>query len=362
MSLTSAILVWGIVALVGGSFHAHADRVDDIVQSEMKKQHIPGLALAVAKRGELVKTACYGLANVELGVPVQTGTVFQIQSVTKTFTAAAIILLIEEGKLCLDDKISKHLADLPESWEAVTVRHLLSHTSGIKDFINEPTVDLQHDIKPNDVIKSLLVKPLTFQPGEQYAYSNTGYHLLGMIIHAVTGKHWGEFVQERILDPLGMHDTRVISLSDIITNRAAGYVWENDQLKNGRFIAPTIVSYAGGGLCSTVLDLAKWDAALYTEKILRRSSLQQMWTPAKLNDGSSVNYGLGWVINNVRGHRLVSHAGSLVTGFTSIFARFLDDNLTVIILSNQQAANLRAIAMHVAANYIAELRQGPGTN
>ena len=355
MNSSSAIPVLLIVTLLT-AFATCADEVDDYVQTEMRKQHIPGAALAVVKNGGLVKTAGYGLANIELNVPVQPDTVFQIQSVTKTFTATAIMLLVEEGKVSVDDKVTKYFTNLPESWKGITVRHLLSHSSGIKDFINEPTMDLRKDIAPEDVIESLRNLPLNFQPGEKYAYSNTGYHLLGMIIRNVTGKYWGEFLEERIFDPLGMNDTRVISLSDIITNRAAGYLWERDRLRNGRFLAPTILAYAGGGLRSTVLDLAKWDAALCTEEILKRSSLNQMWTPAKLNDGSDASYGFGWGITNHHGHRLISHTGSHMTGFKTVLARFVDDKLTVIVLTNQREANPPAIATGVATFYIPGLR------
>jgi len=353
MNSSSALPVLLALALLA-PFATRADEVDDYVQAEMKRQHIPGLALAVAKNGELVKTAGYGLANVELNVPVRPDTVFQIQSVTKTFTATAIMLLVEEGKVSVDDKITRHLAGLPESWKGVTVRHLLSHTSGIKDFINEPTMDLRKDIQPEDVIESLRKLPLNFKPGEKYAYSNTGYHLLGMIIRKVTGKYWGEFLQERIFGPLEMNNTRVVSLSDIITNRAAGYVWEREQLRNGHFLAPTILAYAGGGLRSTVLDLAKWDAALCTDKILKRSRLDQMWAPAKLNNGSDSTYGFGWGITNFHGHRLISHTGSHMTGFKTVLARFADDQLTVIVLTNQRGANQTAIAMGVAGFYLGE--------
>lgn len=332
-----------------------ADKVDEYIQAEMKKQHVPGLSLAVVKNGRLEKSAGYGLANVELNVPVRPETVFQIQSITKTFTATATMMLVEAGKIDLSDKISKHLPNLPSSWSNVTIRHLLSHTSGIKDFINEPTVDLRKDLEPADVIESLRERPLNFQPGEKYAYSNTGYHLLAMIIRQVTGIYWGDFLRERILRPLEMKDTRVISLSELIPNRAAGYRWDNGRLQNGLFVAPTILAYAGGGLRSTALDLAKWDAALYTEKLLKRSTLDQMWTPARLNDGSTSNYGLGWGITNYSGHRLVSHTGSHMTGFKTALARFIDDQLTVIVFTNQREADQMAIAKGVAAFYIPTL-------
>jgi CubicO group peptidase (beta-lactamase class C family) len=335
---------------------ASADEVDDHVQAEMKKQHIPGLSLAVVKNGALEKASAYGLANVELNVPVRTDTIFQIQSITKTFTASAIMLLVEEGKISVDDKITGHLSNLPESWKDVTVRHLLTHTSGIKDFINEPIMDLRRDIQPEDVIDALREKPLNFQPGEKYAYSNTGYHLLAMIIRKVTGKYWGEFLKERIFAPLGMNDTRVISHSEIITNRASGYLWERNRLQNGRYIAATILGYAGGGLRSTVLDLAKWDAALCTDKILKLSTVEQMWTPAELNDGSKAGYGFGWGIGTHHGRRLISHTGSHMTGFKSALARFVDDKVTVIVFTNQRGANQMAIATGVAGFYIPELK------
>jgi CubicO group peptidase (beta-lactamase class C family) len=333
-----------------------ADEVDDYIQKEMERQGIPGLSLAVVKKGEIEKSAGYGLANVETGLRTRPNTVFQIQSVTKTFTASAVMLLVEEGRIGLDDKLTKYLELLPESWNAVTIRHLLSHTSGIKDFINEPTVDMRKDLEPQDVIESLRNLPLNFAPGEKYAYSNTGYHLLAMVIKKVTGKFWGDFLQEKILGPLQMNDTRVISLADIITNRAAGYLQVDGGLRNGRYIAHSILSYAGGGLRSTVLDLARWDAALYTENVLKRSTLEQMWTPMKLNSGTNSNYGFGWNISRVQGHRLISHTGSHMTGFKTVLARFVDDGFTVIVLTNQREANQMAIATGVAAFYVPDLK------
>lgn len=350
-------LPFGFAALLAAavcfSTDTRADEVDDYVRGEMEKQHIPGLTLAVLQRGETRKVAAYGLANVEAQLPARPETVFQIQSVTKTFTATAVMLLVEEGKLGLDNLLSKHLDGLPESWKGVTVRHLLSHTSGIKDFINEPTVDLQKDLEPEDVIESLRKLSLNSQPGEKYAYSNTGYHLLGMVIRKLTGKTWSEFVREKILDPLDMRDTRVISWSEVITNRAAGYAWVDGRLRNGRYIAPTILGYAGGGLRSTVLDLAKWDAALASEKILRRATLDTMWTPGKRNDGASTGYGFGWGISRHKGRRLISHTGSHATGFKSALARFVDDGLTVIVLTNQREAQQLGLATRVAEFYLA---------
>ncbi len=335
---------------------ARADEVDAYVRMQMEKQHIPGLELAVVKEGKVVKAEGYGWANVEKQAPVKPDTVFQLQSVTKSFTATGIMLLVEEGKVGLDDWIGKYLGALPASWSNITVRHLLTHTSGIKDFINEPTVDLKQDITPGQVIDSLRDRPLNFSPGEKYAYSNTGYHLLGMIIHKVTGKTWGEFLRERIITPLGMQNTGIVGPACSLTNLAAGYIWRDGKQRPGAFVAPTILGYAGGGMLSTVLDLARWDAALYTEKVLRRSSLEQMWTPAQLNDGARSTYGFGWAVDDYRGHKLVTHSGAHATGFRTTFLRFLDEKLTVIVLANLRDANPDEIARGVAAQYIPRLR------
>lgn len=350
MTSKSAVVSWLAVVCFAG-FPARADKVDDYIRGEMDRQHIPSLALAVLRNGETVKSAAYGVANIEANLPARLETVYQLQSITKTFTATAIMMLVEEGKIALDDKVTKYVEGLPACCEEITVRHLLSHTSGIKDFINEPTVDLRKDISAQGVVKSLTDLPLNFAPGEKYSYSNTGYHLLGMIIHKVTGKLWHEFVKERIFDPLGMNDTRVISLLHIITNRAAGYVWENERLQNGHFVAPTILAYAGGGIRSTVLDMAKWDAALYTERLLKRSTLEQMWTSAKLNDGKNAGYGFGWVVGEFRGRGQISHTGSHMTGFKTVMMRFLDDKLTVIVLTNQRGAEQVKIGQGVAEMY-----------
>ncbi len=345
-----------VVALLLVQPAVPAEEVGDYVRGQMDKQHIPGLALVVAQNGAITRAEGYGLTNIESRSEVQPETIFQIQSITKTFTATAIMLLAEEGKLSVEDKLTQHLSDLPDCWKEITLRHLLTHTSGIKDFINEPTLDLRHDITPVDVIKSLKDLPLNFPPGQKYAYCNTGYHLLGMIIHKITGKMWGEYLRQRIFEPLDMKQTRVISISDVITNRAAGYVWEDGRLKNGYFLAPTILAYAGGGLRSTVLDLAKWDAALWSDKILKQPALDQMWTAARLNDGTKSGYGFGWNVGELQGHPFVSHTGSHMTGFKTVLMRFLDKKLTVIVLTNQRAADQTAIAKGVAGFYLPDLR------
>jgi CubicO group peptidase (beta-lactamase class C family) len=316
-----------------------ADSVDDYVNLQMRQSGIPGLALAVTRNGAVVKAAGYGLANVENDVPVAPQTVFQIQSVTKQFVATAIMMLVEEGKVALDAKVSTYLDGTPETWKEITIRRLLSQTSGIKDFINEPTASLRLEVSEQEVFRALVPRPLNFQPGERYAYSNSNYHLLAMIIRKVTGESYGTFLRKRVFDPLGMTQTRVISLSEIIPHRASGYNRAGNELCNGQFVAESILAYGGGGLLSTAADMAKWDLALRGDKLLPHSRLEQMWTPTRLNDGTFSNYGFGWGIGGQPPHRFVQHSGGHITGFTSHIVRYLDDDLSVIVLVNAGFAN-----------------------
>ncbi|MHC5541399.1 serine hydrolase domain-containing protein [Singulisphaera rosea] len=312
-----------------------ADGVDGYITMKMTRQHIPGLTLAVIRDGKIVKLKGYGLASLELKVPAAVETVYPINSVTKQFAAAGVMILVEEGKVGLDDKISTHLDGTPEAWKDINVRHLLTHTSGLKDFIDEPTASLRLDMTDEEIFKAAAPRPLNFSPGEKFSYCNTGYHLLAMMIRKVTGKSYGEFLQRRIFDPLGMEDTRIISHSEIIPNRASGYLWNGAELQNGEYVAASLLGAANGGLRSTVLDLAKWDAALDEAKLIKTSSLEQMWTSAKLNDGRPAHYGFGWIPGSVRGHRYASHTGGHWTGYSCVVTRFLDDHLTVVLLTNQ---------------------------
>jgi D-alanyl-D-alanine carboxypeptidase len=333
-----------------------ADAADDLVSAALARDHIPGVSIAVVRDGKIEKLAGYGLANVEHNIPVKPTTIFQIQSVTKTFTSTAILLLAEDGKLKIDDLVSQHLDGTPESWKAIALRHLLSHTSGIKDFINEPTVSLRIDLKDeSEVLKVAVTRPLNFTPGEKYAYSNTNYHLLAMIVRKLTGRAYGDFLKERIFEPLGMSDTRIVSLSAIIPDRAAGYAWSerSKALRNGQYVAESILSYGGGGIVSTTADLAKWAAALQAGKVLKAEHWKEAWMPTKLTDGKLSGYGLGWGVGQVNGHRMVSHSGAHITGFTSSVNHFPDDRLTVIVLynANNEKTNPGNTARQIAGLY-----------
>jgi CubicO group peptidase (beta-lactamase class C family) len=329
-----------------------ADGVDDLLSAEILEGHIPGLSVAVVHDGRIVKTGAYGLADMELGVRTTPGTVFQIQSITKTFTSAAILLLADEGKLSLEDPIAKHLEGTPHFWKDVTIRHLLNHTSGIKDFINEPTASLRIDVTEEEVLQAASNRALNFSPGERWAYSNTNFHLLAMIIRKLSGKWYADFLRERIFLPLGMRDTRPVSLSDIIPNRASGYSWAGEAYRKGSFIAESILSYGGGGILSTAPDMALWAQAMMSGRLLKPEDIAQAWTPARLKNGQSAGYGLGWGIGRVEGHREVNHGGGHATGFTSFLAIYPEDRLAVVLLLNRSRANAGQLARRVAGIYL----------
>jgi CubicO group peptidase (beta-lactamase class C family) len=369
-------LEFGVCALVAlgltliGAHGANAGqdldgRVDALVGAEMREQRIPGLAVAVLRDGKVVKAQGYGLANVELAVAVKPETVFQTGSVGKQFTATAVMMLVEEGKIGLDDKLSKYLAGTPAAWKDVTVRNLLTHTSGIADYTDHEytkaggLINLRGDYTEEQLYKRFVQLPLNFETGTKWKYSNTGYALLGFVIHKVTGKFYGDFLQERIFRPLGMSATRIISEADIVPNRASGYELVNGEIKNQEWVSATLNTTADGALYTNVVDLGKWDAALYTEKLLKRASFVQVWTPVRLKDGKTYPYGFGWFLDEANGHRLIEHDGAW-QGFTMNISRYVDDGLTVIVMTNLDSEHSKPerVAHGVAGVYVPGLKNG----
>ena len=344
-----------------------ADEVDDFIEAEMRKQQIPGLSLAVVQAGKVVKMKGYGLANVELNVPVSPSTVYELQSITKSFVACGIMLLVDDGKVGLDDKITKYLSGLPDAWSDVTVRQMLTHTSGIPSFVQDQgsgqaiVAFAQKVSSSEEIVGWAAARPLKFAPGEGRKYSSTGYHLLGMLIEKVTGKPWGQFLHERIFAPLGMTSTRVYSAQVIIPNRAAGYLRFAD-LQNGLWFTPAYRESAAGGLVSTVQDMARWETALQAGTILKPSALAEMEVPIKLHNDSTVQerdgtrYGLGWDLPTYQGHRVMAHGGDHVSGFTANFSRFVDDKVGIVVLTNLMPLDIGTITRKVAGFYIPALR------
>jgi CubicO group peptidase (beta-lactamase class C family) len=363
-SLSRSVFAGCLFAMLATSVFAQSNsdnllsaKVDQAVTQLMHEQKIPGTSLAVIRDGRVIKATGYGLANVELNVPVTPQSIFQSGSIGKQFTAAAVMMLVEDGKVGLDDSITKYFPEAPPAWKPITIRHLLTHTSGLPDVWGETQqdeyskgiVDSRRDYTEDDLLQRYVKLQPEFQPGDKWVYCNTGYQLLGFLIHRLTGKFHGDFIRERIFQPLGMDTARTISEADIVPNRSSGYVMVKGELKNQEWIAPSLNTTADGAYYMTVLDLAKWDASLYTEKLLKKSSLDQMWTPAKLNSGKTYPdpYGFGWQINNANGHRVVWHAGGN-QGFFVIISRYLDDRLTIVALTNLDEFHSDVVKMSAA--------------
>jgi CubicO group peptidase (beta-lactamase class C family) len=337
-------------------------KVDEVVRAQMREQKIPGVALAVMRDGKIIKATGYGLASVELNVQVKPEMVFHTGSIAKAFTATAVMMLVEEGKVGLDDKIGKYLVEAPAAWNEVTIRRLLTHTSGIRDYFGEdgdPSFDFRQDITEDEAVRRFAAQTMRFAPGEKWSYCNAGYLILGVMIHRVTGKFWFDFVKERIFDPLDMTSTRLIGTEDIILNRVNGYRMVNGQWKIDSCVSPSWYTSADGSLYTNVFDMAKWDAALNTEKLIKHSTLQQMWTAVKLNNGTTYPYGFAWRIREVNGHHLIQHDG-VDTAFTTRIVRYIDDGLSIVVLMNvgedEEAAMPTRMTDNVAEIYIPSLK------
>lgn len=351
--ITSALLF----ASTGVSGQDRKRRVDAFIREEMAKQHIPGAAVAVLRNGKVELMDGYGLANVELKIPVTPHSMFQIASTTKPFTAMAILILTEDGKLSLEDKAAKYLPWLPAVYSEVTVRQLLTHTSGVNRDVRTENVD---NFTLDEFKKRLAVASVSFKPGEKWEYANTGYILLGMIIEAVSGKSYGEFLRQRIFKPLGMKNSSYNETPDKAKNRALGYDWVGNNYQPSPYFHG---GYGAGALISSAADLAKWEQALDAKKILKQSSYDLMWTSVRLKDGKPFTfdwrgeqsgYGFGWFLAGYKGHKVFTHGGVL-SGFSSVINRFVDDKLTVIVLANSKAGAVRLGHAEILANGIADL-------
>jgi CubicO group peptidase (beta-lactamase class C family) len=329
--------------------------IDRYVNAEMQRERVPGLAIGIYSRGQILLTKGYGLANVELNVAVKPETMFQSGSVGKQFVSAAIMMIVEEGKIGLDDSIVKYFPNAPRSWEAIQVKNLLSHTSGLAEYESQERTGpkgpfyLRLDFTEDELVEKVESLPMEFKPGDKWDYRNTNYLLLGVLIHKVTGSFYADYLQERIFKPLGMNSTRLISDADIIPNRSSGYELSGDKLQNQSWVSPTFNSTADGALYFNVMDLARWDEALYGTKLLKQTSLDQIWTVFPLNDGkpNPANYGFAWTIDSINGHKVIGHSGGW-QGFACHISRYVDDSITVAVLTNLDSARPNQFAQVIA--------------
>ncbi|MCC6929325.1 MAG: serine hydrolase [Gemmatimonadaceae bacterium] len=310
--------------------------VDSVANAAVSEHRTPGVSIAIVRNGRTILAKGYGYADLENDVPATPETVYRIGSVTKQFTSAAIMRLVEQGKLTLDDTLQKFVPNVPSQGNRVTVRHLLNHTSGIKSYTNlGPKWQrvMRLDLAPDSLVALFAGEPGDFKPGDAYMYNNSGYFLLGMIIEKVSGKTYGQYLQDEFFTPLGLKGTSYCDQAPIIKRRAQGYVPKPP----GGFAnaAPLSMTqpYAAGSLCSTVNDLAAWTIALSSGKVVSAESFRRMTTPDTLNNGKPMTYGFGLGTGTLGGHRQISHNGG-INGFISELHYYPDDSVITVVLTN----------------------------
>jgi D-alanyl-D-alanine carboxypeptidase len=350
--LLVAVAVFAPPALAGPQADRRAPLIDSAVAREMKARGIPGLAYAVIDRGKITLRGTHGVANLETESPVVPGSVFELASLTKQFTAACIMLLSQDGKLRLDDSISKYIDEAPDAWRGITIRHLLTHTAGLSiDAIPRADGSPLLDVSTRQAFAFVAHQPVLGPPETRWSYSDAGYFLLGMVVERVSGMSYRDFVQQRVFNALGMKESSVVDRWRIVKNHVSVYSRRGDGLVNWRrdwqYELPSFF-----GILSTVDDLAKWDNALRGRALLTETSLQQMWTPATLVSGDDAwpEYGFGFNLAEMRGHRVAEHAGASGTFLLHV----VDIPVSVLVLTNLDASggpNAAAIARMIASMY-----------
>lgn len=324
-------------------------KVDAVVAQALAEPGAAGLSVAVARGGKVIFAKGYGPADVELSVPVSTDSIFRIGSLTKQFTAAAVMRLVESGKITLDATVQTYVPDFPEKEWPVTVRHLLTHTSGIWSYTEDEKFmgrDSSLELTPADLIATFADRPLEFEPGTKFHYSNSAYYLLGAVVEKASGKPYASYMQDEFFGPLGLSRTRYESNAEIIKGRAQGYTIKDGKLANDKAIGADVPG-AAGSLLSTASDLIRWELELSGGKAVKPESYAQMTTSAVLADGTETRYGFGLAIKSWEGRRRISHGGGIF-GFSSFLLSLPDDGLTVAVLSNSDAVNSGRVAETVA--------------
>ncbi|HEV2455087.1 MAG TPA: serine hydrolase domain-containing protein [Verrucomicrobiae bacterium] len=337
---------------------ARADEVGKLIKSQMQQHHVPGVACVVWKDGRMVKSFYGGYANLEWNAPVKQDTVFEIGSISKQFAAASILLLAKQGKLSVDDNISKYLTNTASAWANIKIRHLLSHTSGIHSYDDMDGFELRQHLTQAQFIRRLGRHPPDFKPGEKWSYCNAGYSLLGYIVENVSGEDYLSFLRQNIFSPLGMTNSAFRDPVNVIPHRAAGYVFDHGTYENRDYDLTDL--FSAGTMVSTVSDLSKWDVALLDGGVLDETSKKLWWTPARLNDGRAVpvsedgssTYGFGWFLGTLDGHKNIGHGG-VTSGFSAANELYPDDHLFIIVLSNTDEGGFAVqLAGKIAAVYL----------
>jgi CubicO group peptidase (beta-lactamase class C family) len=340
------------LSLAGRVGAQQTDSVDTFVREFIRRHNVPAAAISVVHHGRVVKAAGYGLANLELNVPATEHSVFEIGSISKQVSAEAVMMLVEEGKLALDDPLSKYLPGLPHEWSGIRLRHLLTHTSGLPDWEADTAFSYRREYTTAEFVAFVARHPLDFPPGSRFAYTNSAFPLLGKVVEKVSGVPYERFVTERVFKPAGMLETRIRHQPAVVPNHAAGYVDHDGVLENGEPLRPAILA-PNGGVLSTAVDMARWNIALTNGVLVKPTTMALMTTPVRFNDGTSFSGGIAWFLDEFRGHHMVLHNGSTVAGYSSVIYRYLDDDLSVVVLFNIDRWNaVNVLATNVASFYV----------
>ncbi len=352
-ALCSALLAPFIAA--ANSPEDLSGRLDHVAVAFQNHRNFMGTVL-VAKGGKILFEKGYGMADVEWNIPNVPDAKFRLGSITKQFTATAVLQLAEQKKLSLQDPACKYFEGCPAAWKTITIRQLLSHTSGIPSYTDDAGFAKPQSLRvpktPKEVLLLSKDKPLEFAPGTQWKYDNTGYTFLGLVIEKASGEKYADYVKKHIFDPLGMSNTGYDETEVVLPHRASGYQPCGEKLCNADYIDMSL-PYAAGSLYSTVDDLYKWDRALYGEKILSKASLDSMFTPV-MHD-----YGYGWMLGKMANHKQVGHGGG-IPGFSTYIARFPEDDAVVIVLCNNIQSPAEEIASALAGSLFGEPVTLPG--
>lgn len=331
----------------------------DSIFAEWSKPNVPGCAIGVFKEGQLVYAKGYGVANLEYDIPNTKTSVYRIASTSKQFTAACVIRLVQQDKLSLDDKLSKFFPSFPSYANKITVRHLLNHTSGIRDYLTLVYLKglRDEDYYTDEELMDWLTNQtsLCFQPGEKHLYSNSGYWLLGQIVNKISGMDMAEFANQELFKPLGMAHTHFHDdHNKIVKNRATGYI-PND---NGYEICTTTLDMIGdGGVFTTIEDMKKWDDAFYKSNVLNKEFWNMMTQRGVLNNGDTISYACGLMVDTYKGQKTISHGGAFV-GYRAEILRFPVQQFTVVVLANRGDANVSRKAYKVANLFLKSVLEG----
>lgn len=335
--LTRRLLVLVLVLFLALPLAAQAAAELEKIASSAFPPDAPGAAVLVMKGGKPLLRAGYGMADLEQGTKITPESVFRIGSITKQFTAVAVLQLIESGKMALSDPITKFIPDYPTQGKTITIAHLLTHTSGIQSYTNKPDFRtmMRRDLTPEELIATFRSDPMQFEPGAQWFYNNSAYILLGSIIEKVSGMSYAAYLEKNVFARAGLKHTFYGDVAPIIAGRVPGYGRDGKGFVNARYLSMTL-PYAAGALLSTVDDLARWNAALAAGKVVDRRLLDQAWTSYKLTDGEETGYGFGWNIGALSGERVIEHGGG-INGYASFALWMPDRDVYVAVLSNLES-------------------------